>query len=159
MTTIIDASALVAILKGGPEADRRIAAMATEDALAISAGPLAEFHIVAATTGATSALETLMDGLVLEVVPVTSADARLFGEAYGRWGKERHPAGLNFGDRFVYALARGRGWPRLFVGDDFAKTDVSRAWRGSPPLSPIDLRARAGDKASNVFSTRLGSPP
>jgi ribonuclease VapC len=50
----------------------------------------------------------------------------LVGTAYRRFGKGRHPAALNFGDLFAYALARTSGEPLLFKGDDFAKTDVSR---------------------------------
>ena len=49
------------------------------------------------------------------------------GEAYARWGKGFHPAGLNFGDCFAYALARERGATLLFVGDDFSRTDVKSA--------------------------------
>ena len=49
------------------------------------------------------------------------------GEAYDQWGKGVHPAGLNFGDCFAYALAKMRGSPLLFVGNDFIKTDVIAA--------------------------------
>jgi ribonuclease VapC len=48
-------------------------------------------------------------------------------EAYARWGRGAHPAGLNFGDCFPYALARERGAPLLFVGEDFARTDLEPA--------------------------------
>jgi ribonuclease VapC len=58
---------------------------------------------------------------------MTAASARRIAEAYARWGKGVHPAGLNFGDCFACELAKEHSCPLLFVGDDFAKTDVKRA--------------------------------
>ena len=72
-------------------------------------------------------LDELLDRAEVEVLPV---DARLADDAivgWRRFGKGRHPAGLNFGDTFSYALARRLGQPLLFVGDDFSKTDVTVA--------------------------------
>lgn len=66
-------------------------------------------------------------GIDLELVEVTADRARQVGEAYARWGKGFHPAGLSFGDCFAYALARERGATLLFVGDDFSRTDVKSA--------------------------------
>jgi ribonuclease VapC len=63
----------------------------------------------------------------VEVAPVTAATAARVAEAYALWGKGRHPAGLNLGDCFAYALARETGLPLLYVGQDFAKTDVPAA--------------------------------
>lgn len=63
----------------------------------------------------------------VEVVPVTAATAARVAEAYARWGKGRHPAGLNLGDCFAYALAREAGCPLLYVGQDFAQTDLPAA--------------------------------
>ena len=59
-----------------------------------------------------------------EIAPVTDDFARSVADAYDRWGKGVNPAGLNFADCFAYALAMERSCPLLFVGDDFAKTDV-----------------------------------
>lgn len=59
--------------------------------------------------------------------PVAPVDADKVADAYDRWGKGVHPAGLNFGDCFAYALARVRGCPLLFVGDDFRRTDITSA--------------------------------
>ena len=56
---------------------------------------------------------------------VTAVDARLVADAYECWGKGEHPASLNFGDCFAYALAKARDCPLLFVGNDFAQTDVT----------------------------------
>jgi ribonuclease VapC len=57
-------------------------------------------------------------------VPVTSAVARRIGEAYSRWGRGVHPAALNLGDCFAYAIAQEHACGLLYVGDDFAKTDI-----------------------------------
>ena len=53
-----------------------------------------------------------------------SPSARRISEAYARWGKGVHPAGLNYGDCFAYEVASERGCPLLFVGDDFSRTDL-----------------------------------
>ena len=60
-------------------------------------------------------------------MPVTEYDAFQVAEAYSQWGKGVHPAGLNYGDCFAYALARQRACPLLFVGEDFTKTDIRLA--------------------------------
>ena len=61
------------------------------------------------------------------MVPVTEHDAFKVAEAYARWGRGAHAAGLNYGDCFAYALARQRACPLLFVGEDFAETDITLA--------------------------------
>lgn len=124
---VIDTSALIAVLLNEPEAGRVVETMEAEEQLAISAGTLAEAMIVAGRRGARAALERLIIRLKPEIVPVTASDAQLMGEAYDQWGKGVHPAGLNFGDCFAYALAKMRGSPLLFVGNDFIKTDVIAA--------------------------------
>jgi ribonuclease VapC len=63
----------------------------------------------------------------LNIVPVTAAAARRVGQAYEQWGRGMHPAALNFGDCFAYALAKERACPLLYVGDDFTKTDIDGA--------------------------------
>ena len=72
-------------------------------------------------------MERLIRGLGCQVVPVTEQDAFTVAAAYARWGKGVHPAGLNYGDCFAYALARQRGCPLLFVGEDFTQTDLMAA--------------------------------
>ena len=69
----------------------------------------------------------LVEGLGFEIVPVYGSGAEKVAEAYARWGKGVHAASLNFGDCFAYALARETGAGLLFVGDDFARTDVEPA--------------------------------
>jgi ribonuclease VapC len=70
-----------------------------------------------------------IDGLHLEHVPVSTEQMSLAIEALLRFGKGRHPAKLNLGDCFSYALAKSRRLPLLFKGDDFARTDIVPAWR------------------------------
>jgi ribonuclease VapC len=62
-----------------------------------------------------------------EIVPVTSASAGRIGEAYEQWGRGMHPAALNFGDCFAYEVAKEHGCRLLYIGDDFAKTDIESA--------------------------------
>ena len=63
----------------------------------------------------------------IEVIPFDAALSDLAFEAYGRYGKGRHPARLNMGDCAAYALAKARGWPLLYKGEDFSGTDIERA--------------------------------
>lgn len=101
--------------------------VAAEAELMISAGTLAEALIVAGRRGIADKMEELVGRLPFEVVPVTVATARRVAQAYGRWGKGVHPAGLNFGDCFAYEAAKTRGVPLLFIGDGFARTDIEPA--------------------------------
>lgn len=65
----------------------------------------------------------------IRIAPVDEEQVRLAWNAFATYGWGRHPAGLNYGDCFAYALARQTGRPLLFKGDNFAKTDVSvAAW-------------------------------
>ena len=124
---VIDTSALMAVLLDEPDAPRCIAVLTTGGALAISAGTLAEARIVTARRGAREALDRLLARLKPEIVAVTAEEAALIANAYDRWGKGVHPAGLNFGDCFAYALAKVRGWRLLYVGEDFLRTDIDSA--------------------------------
>jgi ribonuclease VapC len=124
---VIDTSALMAVLLNEPEAARCIKTMEAATPLVVSAGTLAEAMIVAGRHRARPVLERLLARIRPEIVPVTETDARLVGDTYDRWGKGVHPAGLNLGDCFAYVLATQRGSPLLFVGNDFAKTDVIAA--------------------------------
>lgn len=72
-------------------------------------------------------MDLLLAPAAVEVVPVTHDHAKLARTAYAQFGKGRHPAGLNFGDCFSYALARALGEPLLFVGNDFNRMDVEVA--------------------------------
>ena len=82
------------------------------------------YLIVAGRRNVGEEIAALIEGLGFEVVSVTEASARRISEAYARWGKGVHPAGLNYGDCFAYEVASERGCPLLFVGDDFLRTDL-----------------------------------
>jgi ribonuclease VapC len=120
----VDTSALMAILLDEPEADTCIAALETEEEILISAGTVTEALIVSARRNVGEEMARLIDGLGLEVVPVTAASARRVAHAYERWGKGISPAALNFGDCFAYEVAREYGCRLLFVGNDFTGTDI-----------------------------------
>jgi ribonuclease VapC len=120
----VDTSALMAILLNEPDADACAAALATADEVLISAGTVAEALIVSARRGVGAAMNSLIEGLGFEVMPVTAASARRIAHAYERWGKGMNPAALNFGDCFAYEVAKEHGCPLLFVGNDFTGTDI-----------------------------------
>ena len=122
---VVDTSALLAVLLDEPEADACMAALATEVRVLISAGTMTEALIVAGRRNLDLEMAALIDQLGLEVVPVTDAVARRAAEAYRKWGKGTHAAALNFGDCFAYEAAASRGARLLYVGEDFARTDVA----------------------------------
>lgn len=127
---ITDTSALVAVILGEPDAETYLAAMAHADSLSLSAATMVESLIVVeARQGreAASDLMALLAELEAEVVSVDEAQAELAASAWRRFGKGRHPAALNLGDTFSYALAATRGEPLLFKGRDFAATDIAQA--------------------------------
>jgi ribonuclease VapC len=123
----VDTSALMAIVLDEPEAEACAAALETEQEVLISAGTVAEALIVSARRNVHPEVANIIDGLGLEIVTVTPAAARRIAQAYQRWGKGIHAAALNFGDCFAYELAKEHDCPLLYVGDDFAKTDVQSA--------------------------------
>ena len=120
----VDTSALMAIVLQESLAAPCKAALAAEDEILISAGTLAEVLIVSARRGIAAEMTEFLDHFDLNIVSVTPAAARRVGEAYSRWGRGMHPAALNFGDCFAYALAKEHACRLLYVGDDFAKTDI-----------------------------------
>jgi ribonuclease VapC len=123
----VDTSALMAILLEEPQASDCIAALEREDEVVISAGTLTEALIVASKRGLGDAMTYLVDRFGFTVVDVTLAEARQAAAAHETWGRGVHPAGLNFGDCFAYAVARQHNCPLLFVGADFVKTDIKSA--------------------------------
>lgn len=121
---VVDTSALMAILLDEPEADACIAALEAEDELLISAGTVAEALIVANRRNVGEEMIRLLDDLGFEIINVTAASAQRIASAYEAWGKGIHRASLNFGDCFAYEAAKERKAPLLYVGDDFARTDI-----------------------------------
>ena len=124
---VVDTSALLAVILDEPAAAKCTAVLKADANVHISAGTLAEALIVAAHRGGSEEMLALVNGLGISVEPVTAAAAERVGRAHARWGKGVHPAGLNFGDCFAYALAQELGCTLLFVGGDFSRTDVKNA--------------------------------
>ena len=120
----VDTSALVAIVLKEPQADACVAALEAEDEILISAGTLAETLIVSARRNIGPEMARIIDRLGPEIVPVTPAAARRIGQAYEQWGRGMSPAALNFGDCFAYEVAKEHACRLLYVGADFAKTDI-----------------------------------
>lgn len=129
--TVVDTSALVAVLRGEPDAPRYADALQTLDPLYMSAGTLLEVGTVVLHTRGARWLPELFNLIGLsriDVMPVSEAHARDAIGAYEQFGKcTRHPAQLNFGDCFAYALAKELNQPLLFKGEDFSKTDIRSA--------------------------------
>jgi ribonuclease VapC len=123
----VDTSALMAITLGEGQAEACMDALEGQAEVLISAGTMAEALIVAGRRNVADEMSALIDGLGFTIVPASAADARRVAQAYARWGKGVHPAALNFGDCFAYALAKAHDCPLLYVGTDFAKTDVTPA--------------------------------
>ncbi|HEY1629743.1 MAG TPA: type II toxin-antitoxin system VapC family toxin [Rhizomicrobium sp.] len=125
---VVDASAIIAILRAEPESDAFKRALALAPVLHIS--PVNWFEAALNTENTpqdAAAFKTLSDYLGLVIVPVDEAQMRIAHQAWKRFGKGRDPARLNMGDCFAYALAKQLGEPLLFKGNDFAKTDVVSA--------------------------------
>ena len=127
---IVDSSAVVAMLRGEPEGAQFGAQISSDSDPVISAGNYLEASIVIDrdrdATQSTN-LDALLKELKIEIVPVTASQARIARQAYRDFGKgSGHPARLNFGDCFAYALATERGEPLLYKGDDFAHAGVAR---------------------------------
>jgi ribonuclease VapC len=124
---VIDTSALLAILLREPLADQLVAAIEADPVRLVSAASVVETGLVLLGRFGENAepqLDRLLRSVQAEVAPVTEAQATLAREAALRFGRGRHPAGLNYGDCFTYALAADRGEPVLCVGGDFPRTDL-----------------------------------
>ena len=128
---IVDTSALIAMLRDEPEAP--FCAMAIENAAQrrISAANFLEAAVVidgSRDPVASRRFDELIHEAGIVIEPVTEAQARIAREAYRDFGKGTgHPAQLNFGDCFAYALAKATGEPLLFKGNDFIHTDITPA--------------------------------
>lgn len=127
---IVDSSAIVAILRGEPEAESFNAAIAGARQPVISAGNYLETAIVIdkdRDAVLSAHLDALLASLAVEIAPVTAVHARTARQAYRDFGKHSgHPAKLNYGDCFAYALALERGEPLLYKGEDFAHAGLER---------------------------------
>lgn len=129
MKLVVDTSVIVACMSGEPEVDLFAGLMELADTCVLTSMNLLELRLVIAFSKGMP-VETVDDFLRdyrIDIVPFDETLSNLAFDAYRRFGKGRHPAKLNMGDCAAYALATSRGWPLLFKGDDFARTDVERA--------------------------------
>ncbi len=127
---VIDTSGILAVLLDEPERRPFNEAIEAADSRAMSVATFVEVSIVIESRFGADGLrdlETFLDRGGIRLVSVDLEQANIARRAFSRFGKGRHPAGLNFGDCFSYALASVRGEPLLFKGDDFARTDIVSA--------------------------------
>lgn len=128
---VIDTSAIVAILEDEPERRAFNEAIEAADSRLMSAASFVEASIVIESRYGAAGLRELdlfVDQSAIKVVAFDAAQANMARLAYSRFGKGRHPAALNFGDCFAYALARVHGESLLFKGKDFSQTDIPPAF-------------------------------
>ena len=125
---IVDTSALIAILRGESDAQIFAEALAAAPSSSISAGTLLEVSVVVDANRdpvLSRRLDDLVRAVPLVVEPVTAEHVEIARQGYHDFGRgSQQPAQLNFGDCFAYALARSRGEPLLFKGNDFGHTDI-----------------------------------
>ncbi len=127
---VVDTSAILAILFDEPELQAFTEAIETAERRLLSAANFVEASMILESrhgADGVRALDRMLATANIEVVAVDEAQARAAREAFREFGKGRHPAGLNFGDCFAYALATTLAEPLLFKGTDFSQTDVFRA--------------------------------
>lgn len=127
---IIDTSAVLAVLLGEPDAEHYEKTIASALPRRMSVVGLLEAAIVLESRGGTAAadeLDLFLQTAEIELAGVTVEQAWAARRAWRRFGKGNHPAGLNFGDCFAYALAETSNEPLLFKGEDFSRTDIEAA--------------------------------
>jgi ribonuclease VapC len=128
---VIDSSAIIAILFDEPEAKALLSQIALTEVCRLSSASLVEVGIVLRRDAAAprrAAFDEMLRLFSIKIEPVTEQQAYLALDAYDRFGKGTgHPAGLNYGDCFSYALAKQTGEPLLFKGNDFTRTDLEAA--------------------------------
>jgi ribonuclease VapC len=124
---VIDTSALLAILQDEPERSAFNEAIEAADSRLMSTATFVEVSIVIEARYGGEGLRDLdffIDRAGIELVALDLEQAKVARQAFSRFGKGRHAAGLNYGDCFAYALARVLGQPLLYKGGDFTQTDV-----------------------------------
>lgn len=128
---IVDSSAIIAILAGEPETSAFSSALEAASSVTIAAPTLVELYVVADRARdprARSALDDLLRAVDPEIVAFTVQHATIAREAHRNFGRgSGHPARLNFGDCFAYALAKATGETLLYKGDGFRHTDIRSA--------------------------------
>ncbi len=125
----VDSSALVAILRREPEADRFLTIIAEADGCVLSSVSLLETSMVLAGRSGDAASWAELDALIaragMQVMAQDAGLAEVARNAFLQFGKGRHPAALNLGDCASYALAKTRDLPLLSKGNDFPRTDLT----------------------------------
>jgi ribonuclease VapC len=124
---VIDTSALVAILQNEPERRKFNEAIEAAEVRSMSTASFVETSIILESRfGADGVrdLDLFINKAQISLAPVDEDHAHLARDGFRKYGKGRHPASLNYGDCFSYALARSRDEPLLFKGRDFSQTDV-----------------------------------
>ena len=127
---VIDTSALIAILSAEPEAETFATAIAAATSRLLSAASFLETAVVVESRHGSAGgekLDELIQVAHIQIEPVTAEQAAAARLAYRSFGKGRHPAALNFGDCFAYALAKVTDKPLLFKANDFNRTDIATA--------------------------------
>ena len=127
---VLDSSAIVAIFRREPPRERLLQLIDEADARRISAVSLLECAMVLESRGGESLgleIDLFLSRAEIEVMPADEEQAQIARRAWRRFGKGRHPAGLNFGDCFAYALAKSLDEELLAVGGDFGQTDTKLA--------------------------------
>ena len=127
---IVDTSAILAVLFDEPDAERFTRAIAEAARCRMSTTNFLEAALVVegrAGMAGGHELDLFIEKATIELVAVSVEHAQAARRAWRRFGKGNHPAGLNFGDCFAYALAEVTGEPLLYKGEDFALTDVESA--------------------------------
>lgn len=125
---VIDTSALVAVLQDEPERRRITEALDAAETRLMSTASFVECSIILEARhgeAGRDAVDLFIAEAGIELVPVDAEQARVARRAFSQFGKGRHPAALNFGDCFSYALAKTTGRPLLYKGADFARTDLT----------------------------------
>lgn len=125
---ILDTSVIIAVLRREPDRRAFLRAIYASEWRRLSAASYVEAAIVSDRSPdpfVRSSLDDLLRRLAVVIEPVSVAQARLAREAHQIFGRgSGHPAALNYGDCFAYALSKEMGEPLLFKGDDFNKTDI-----------------------------------
>jgi ribonuclease VapC len=121
----VDTSALMAVVLNEDDAEECRQHLQQAETILLSAATLAEALIVAGRRNVGAEMVELLAGLDCDVVPVTQQNAVEAAAAYALWGKGVHPAALNYGDCFAYALSKAKNVPLLFTGNDFRQTDIA----------------------------------
>ena len=153
---IVDSSAIVAILRREPDAPRLLQPLLWTQARRMSAATYLEVSIVVDRSSdpvVRAGLEELISRLGITIEPVTVEQARIAREANRSYGRGTgHPARLNFGDCFAYALAKTSGEQLLFTGKDFDQTDVGL-------IGPLAERKRLSEARAAYRSTAMPAQP